>query len=117
MSVPDSQSYWIGLYTGVASAAGLVLAWFAYQFSPLSRTFSEFRAEIPAITRLVTNSVYLRAMPVLVLGAVVLATVWLEQPRTRLRVLAVTATVSVVAVIVGYWGAMLPFEQLAGGIR
>ena len=69
-----------------------------------------------AITRLVTNSLYLNTMPVAVVVTVVLGNLWVKKPRLLLIIVAATAAVGVLAVVVGYWGSTLPMRQLAGNI-
>jgi len=39
-----------------------------------------------------------------------------KKPRLLLIIVAATAAVGVLAVVVGYWGSTLPMRQLAGNI-
>jgi hypothetical protein len=116
MAMDNKEAYWIGCLSGFSVAAGLVLSWFAFNFSDLRATYDGFGGELPAITKLVTNQLYLRAMPVVVLAVVILGNIWVKKPRLLLTLVAVTSVVALSAVVVGYCGATLPMRELAGNI-
>ncbi|MCA9519728.1 MAG: hypothetical protein KC609_02090 [Myxococcales bacterium] len=107
----------IGCLSGFCVATGLVLCFFALRFSNLRVTLAQYGRELPTLTRIVTDPFYYVLAPGLVLGAVIGVNVWVESRTKRLGLLGAVAVLGTLGVILGYWGAVLPFSQLSAVIE
>ncbi|MEM6996244.1 MAG: hypothetical protein AAF721_37400, partial [Myxococcota bacterium] len=67
----DRVTLWIGVFSGIGGVAVAILGWFAFEHAEVASAFADFRAPIPAPTRLVTHPTYLRSAPIVLLTALI----------------------------------------------
>ena len=83
----------------------------------MAETFAEFRAPIPTVSKVVTHPVYLRVAPLALLTLLITANLALPRAKPRLVGLGLISLLGIAAVIVGRYGATVPFTALASLIE
>jgi hypothetical protein len=112
------MQFWTGVCSGFAAAALLLQLWFASHAQDMQLMYRDFRAAVPAVTRLVLHPVWAWGTPVMIavlLG--LLVTMRTRRPTLARNLAIATAVVAVAVFAVSYWASQAPIHALAGNIR
>lgn len=112
------MQFWTGVGSGLAAATLLLQLWFASHAHDMQLMYRDFRAALPATTRLVLHPGWAWGMPVVI--AVLLGTTLTMRSRrpALARTLAIVAAVAAIAIFaMSYWASQAPIHALAGNIR
>jgi hypothetical protein len=103
-----------GFATGVATTAMLLHVWLAFQLAGARGMYADFGGELPVMTRLVIDPVWLWSVPGIAASGLVVLVV--KRPR-GLTPYALAAAVLAATVFVTWYFAHAPIRQLADNLR
>ena len=112
------MQFWTGVSSGLAAAALMLQLWFASHAHDMQLMYRDFRAAVPATTKLVLHPGWAWGMPVVI--AVLLGTMLTIRGRrpALARTLTIVAAVAAIAIFaMSYWASQAPIRALAGNIK
>ncbi len=111
------MQFWTGVSGRLAAAALLLQLWFANHAHEMQLMYRDFRAALPATTKLVLHPGWAWGMPIVI--AVLLGTMLTIRGRRPVlaRTLAIVAAVAAIAIFaMSYLASQAPIHALAGNI-